>query len=404
MTDRHAWVVGTWDTKGTELSFIHSVLEEQGVSSIRVDLSTSNDRPSNVDITASEIAACHPKGPASVFTGDRGSSVSAMVDAFKIYAAQHAQKISGMISAGGSGGTALATPAMQMLEVGVPKVMISTMASGDVRGYVGPADICMMYSVSDVQGINQISKKVLANGAGALAGMIRVASHLQQSTQNLKPAIGLSMFGVTTACVQAVVGELEADYDCLVFHATGAGGQSMEKLASSRMLKAVLDLTTTEICDYFMDGILSAGETRLEPIIESGLPYIGSCGALDMVNFGALETVPNVYKNRNLYVHNPQITLMRTTPDENKRMGEWIGEKLNRMTGPVRFLLPESGVSMLDAPGQAFHDPEADNSLFEALENTVTQTPNRKLVRIPAHINDPAFVHSVTEAFREIVH
>lgn len=402
MAHKPAWVVGTWDTKGTELGYIRSVIEEEGIACLSVDLSTGGDRPTNVDVTADEIARSHPHGPELVFTGDRGSSVSAMVEAFLAYV-QKQTSIGGIISAGGSGGTALATPAMQTLPVGIPKVMVSTMASGDVRAYVGPADICMMYSVADIQGINRISEKVLANAAGALAGMMRVAVK-PRGENSEKPAIGLSMFGVTTTCVHGVVAELEEDFDCLVFHATGAGGQSMEKLASSKMLAAVLDITTTEICDHFMGGILSAGETRLDPIIECGLPYVGSCGALDMVNFGAVETVPPHYKKRNLYIHNPQITLMRTTPEENIRIGNWIGEKLNRMTGSVRFLLPEGGVSMLDAPGQPFYDVVADRCLFDALEQTVVQTATRKLIRVPAHINDPLFIAAIIKSFNEIVH
>lgn len=400
MVTNPAWVVGTWDTKKTELAYLQSVLEDQGIACLRVDLSTSAERPLDVDVTADEIARAHPLGSDAVFSGDRGSSVSAMVDAFHLYI-QKQESIGGIISAGGSGGTALATAAMQTLPIGVPKIMVSTMASGDVRGYVGPSDICMMYSVADIQGINRISKKILTNAAGALAGMMRLTSNFDHEKFD-KPALGLSMFGVTTACVQGVIAALENDYDCLVFHATGAGGQSMEKLASSGMLEAVLDITTTEICDYFMGGILSAGESRLDPVIESGLPYLGSCGALDMVNFGAADTVPSHYQNRNLYVHNPQITLMRTTPEENTRMGKWIAEKLNRMTGPVRFLLPEGGVSMLDAPGQPFYDTDADRCLFEALEQTVMQTDQRKLIRVPAHINDQAFIKAIINAFDEI--
>lgn len=401
MIDDKAWVVGTWDTKATELGFIKSILEAEGITCLGVDLSTSGQSPPNVDITAADIAGYHPEGASCVFTADRGTSVAAMAEAFKIYIQKH-QNLGGIISAGGSGGTALATPAMQSLVVGVPKVMISTMASGDVRGYVGPADICMMYSVADIQGINRISEKVLTNGAGALAGMMRVSAKTKQA-EHLKPAIGLSMFGVTTTCVQSIVAGLDADYDCLVFHATGAGGTSMEKLASSGMLSAVLDITTTEICDHFMGGILSAGETRLDPIIESGVPYVGSCGALDMVNFGAIDTVPSIYKDRNLYVHNPQITLMRTTPDENKKMGEWLGKKLNKMTGPVRFLIPEGGVSALDSPGQAFFDPVANQNLFDALEKTIEQTERRKLVRVPAHINSPEFSNIAIAAFRDLM-
>jgi len=217
-----------------------------------------------------------------------------------------------------------------------------------------------------------------------------------------RPTVGLTMFGVTTTCVQAVVKELEADYDCLVFHATGTGGRAMEKLVASGMLGAVLDLTTTEICDMVAGGVFAADETRFDAMIASGQPYIGACGALDMVNFNAPETVPERYRGRLFYEHNPQITLMRTTPAENAEMGRFIGEKLNRMNGPVRFYLPEGGVSALDAPGQPFWDPAADRALFAALEETVRQTASRKLVRVPHNINDPAFAAEILRSFRSL--
>lgn len=259
--------------------------------------------------------------------------------------------------------------------------MVSTMASGNVAPYVGPNDIAMMYSVTDVAGINKISRVVLANAAHALAGMIKGPVPLGED----RPLLGLTMFGVTTPCVDMVRHTMEKDYDCLVFHATGAGGQSFEKLVDSGMMKAVIDVTTTEVCDHLMGGVLSAGEGRLDAFARTAIPYVGSAGALDMVNFGAMDTVPEKYKNRNLYVHNPQVTLMRTTPEENAIMGEWIGKKLNAMTGPVRFLLPMKGVSMIDAPGQAFHWPEADEALFDALERTVLQTDARRLVKLPMY-------------------
>src|SRR4029453_3158991 len=254
---------------------------------------------------------------------------------------------------GGWGNPALATRAMRALPVGVPKMMVSTVASGDVRPYVGPNDICMMYSVTDVSGINRISEKVLANAAHALAGMI--AHHRAGETQ-AKPALGLTMFGVTTPCVQAVTRELQNDYDCLVFHATGTGGQSMEKLIDSGLLTGVLDISTTEVCDEIVGGVLSAGPERFDSIIRRKIRSVGSCGALDMVNFWAWDTVPAKFKGRNLYKHNPNVTLMRTTPEECKAIGEFIASKLNRMDGPVRFVIPESGVSALDAPSKAFWD------------------------------------------------
>ena len=321
-----------------------------------------------------------------------------MAVAFEIFVLTR-RDLGGIISAGGSGGTSLVTPGMRALPIGCPKVMVSTMASGDTRPYVGPSDICMMYSVTDVQGINRISEKVLANAAHALAGMITNPPVESTST---KPALGLSMFGVTTSCVQAVTKELEDEYDCLVFHATGVGGQSMEKLVSSGLLVGAIDVTTTEIADEICGGVLSAGPTRLDVFAARSLPYVGSCGALDMVNFGTFDSVPERYKNRKLYRHNPTVTLMRTTPDECRAIGEFLVRKLNAMTGPVRFLIPEGGVSAIDKPGQPFHDPEANRVLFSVIENGFRPGPNRQLVRLPLHINDEAFAAALVAAWQEV--
>ena len=237
--------------------------------------------------------------------------------------------------------------------------MISTVASGDVGRYVGPADIMMMYSVTDVQGLNAISRQILANGAQAMAGMVQGAARRGRARRAARaarpelPAIGLTMFGVTTPCVQQLTAALAGEYDCLVFHATGVGGQSMEKLVDGGQLEGVIDITTTEVCDLLMGGVFPATEDRFGAIIRARMPYVGSVGALDMVNFGPRDTVPARYQGRLLHQHNPQVTLMRTTPDENERMGRWIGERLNQMDAPVRFLLPEGGVSALDRPGGA---------------------------------------------------
>jgi uncharacterized protein (UPF0261 family)/ABC-type branched-subunit amino acid transport system ATPase component len=399
LVGRHAYVAGTFDTKGRELLFLKSTIEKQGLKVVTVDLSTSG-RPSPADVGPQEVARCHPKGASAVFTGDRGAAVAEMARAFERFILTR-HDVGGIISAGGSGGTALATPAMRALPVGVPKMMVSTVASGDVRRYVGPSDICMMYSVTDVQGINRISEQVLSNAAHALAGMIAYRSR-EKERRETKPAIGLTMFGLTTPCVQAVTKALEERFDCLVFHATGTGGQSMEKLADSRLLVGVIDVTTTEVADHLMGGVFSAGEGRFDAIIRSRIPYVGSCGALDMVNFFAMDTVPAQYRGRNLYVHNPNVTLMRTTAAENAAMGRWIGEKLNRMEGPVRFLIPEGGVSLLDLPGKPFHDPEADRALFTALEQTVRQSGNRRLIRLPQDINDPLFAEALVRNFLEI--
>ncbi|GAB5468501.1 MAG: ABC transporter permease [Rhodospirillales bacterium] len=395
---RAAYVAGTFDTKARELTYLANLLRRQGLSVVTVDLSTSR-RPSAADIGPTAVARHHPRGVEAVFTDDRGSAVAAMAEAFAGFLPQQ-RNLGGIVSAGGSGGTALATPAMQALPIGLPKVMISTVASGDVGRYVGPSDICMLYSVTDVSGLNRISEQVLANGAHALGGMIQ---HRPEPSAAMKPAIGVTMFGLTTPCVQAATPALEADYDCLVFHATGTGGQSMEKLADSGLLAGFLDVTTTEIADLHGGGIFSAGEDRLGAVARSGLPYVGSLGALDMVNFGPRETMPERFAQRLFYIHNPQVTLMRTTVAENAAMGAWIADKLNRCQGPVRLLIPEGGLSGLDAPGQAFWDPDADRALFDALEQGLQRGPRRQLIRLPLHINDPAFAAALVANFREVM-
>jgi len=286
-------------------------------------------------------------------------------------------------------------------------VLISSIASGDVSRYVGPTDITMMYSVTDVQGLNSISRQVLANGAQALIGMVKARLEAKQEAgagreRRTLPSVGLTMFGVTTACVQQITAALAVDWECLVFHATGVGGRSMEKLVDSGQLAGVIDLTTTEVCDLLMGGVFPATEDRFGAIIRSRLPYVGSVGALDMVNFGAPETIPERYRGRKFHVHNPQVTLMRTTAEENERMGRWIADRLNQMDGPVRFFLPEGGVSALDARGQPFWDPDADAALFRALEHTVRRTATRQLIRVPKNINDPEFASTIVSAFRTL--
>ncbi|MHC4508468.1 MAG: Tm-1-like ATP-binding domain-containing protein [Planctomycetota bacterium] len=397
--DRAAYIAGTFDTKARDLLFIKSCLDRQRLRTITVDLSTSR-KPSPAAISPTEVARHHPEGIGAVFTGDRGTAVAGMAQAFTRFMAGR-RDVGGIISAGGSGGTALVTPAMRSLPVGVPKVMVSTVASGNVRQYVGPSDICMIYSVTDVAGINRISANVLSNAAHALAGMI---GFRQEADRSRLPAIGLTMFGVTTPCVQAVTKALKMRYDCLVFHATGTGGQSMEKLAESGMLEGVIDVTTTEVADFLMGGVMSAGEDRMGAIIRSQIPYVGSCGALDMVNFEALDTVPQKFKDRNLYQHNPQVTLMRTTAAENQKIGHFIAAKLNQMEGPVRFLLPLKGVSLIDAPGKPFQDPAADLMLFDTLESEFQPGPNRRLIKLDMNINDPAFAKGLVDNFLDIIH
>jgi uncharacterized protein (UPF0261 family)/ABC-type branched-subunit amino acid transport system ATPase component len=398
-------VAGTLDTKGAELRFIRDQIAGAGVRAVLVDLSTSGE-PSPADVPPHHVAAYYRGGPNAVFTGDRGGAITAMAEAFAIWI-QRQEPIGGLISAGGSGGSSLVAPAMRSLPIGVPKILISTVASGNVGPYVGPADIMMLHSVTDVAGLNAISRQILANGAAAMVGMVKARASAERERTPArrgggKPAIGLTMFGVTTPCVDAVVDALEDDFECLVFHATGVGGQSMEKLVDSGALSAVIDLTTTEVCDLLFGGVLAATEDRFGAIARTRVPYIGSCGALDMVNFGPMETVPEHYRGRRLQVHNPTVTLMRTTPEENAQVGRWIGERLNRMEGAVRFFLPQGGVSALDAPGRPFFDPRADEELFKALEATVHQTGSRRLIRLPMHINDPAFSAEIVAEFHRL--
>jgi uncharacterized protein (UPF0261 family) len=395
---KKVYVVGTCDTKYQELAYVRDLVAETGVPVVLVDVATTS-HGNKVDIKNTDVESYHPKKTKIIDDPDRGKAVTAMSEALcEFLPAQN--EMGGVVSLGGSGGTALVTAAMRRLPVGLPKLMVSTVASGNVSHYVGPNDIAMMYSVTDVAGINRISRTVLGNAAHAIAGMVK---HEIPESKETKPAVGMTMFGVTTACVTQIREEIENAYDVLVFHATGTGGQSLEKLADSGMLAGVIDVTTTEVADLLMGGVFSAGEDRLGAIIRTKVPYVGSVGALDMVNFGPKDTVPEKYKDRNLYVHNPSVTLMRTTPEENRKMGEWIANKLNQCEGPVRFFIPEKGVSLIDDEGKPFHDPAADKELFDAIENTVHWTGNRKLIKLPYNINDPKFSQAMVDAFREII-
>ncbi|PKH25019.1 hypothetical protein CIG19_06460 [Enterobacterales bacterium CwR94] len=394
------FAVATADTKGNELYYVRDLIVKTGVAVKTVDLSTQPlSTPSLADISPQHVARFHPQGEAAVFSADRGQSIDAMAEAFRHFvAAQH--NIAGMIGLGGSGGTALITPAMQLLPVGVPKVMVSTMASGDVANYVGSSDISMLYSVTDVAGLNRISRQVLGNAAHQIAGAVRFA--VPESAED-KPALGLTMFGVTTPCIQAVSEALSAHYDCLVFHATGSGGMALEKLTASRMLAGVLDLTTTEVCDLLFGGVLACDETRFDAIAATETPCVMSAGALDMVNFGHPSSIPSRYADRQFYHHNAQVTLMRTTADENRQMAEWIAAKLNHCHGPVTFLIPEGGFSALDSEGQPFWAPEANKAFITALEAQVKQTSRRRLVRLPWNINDPRFAQAAVEALQQAI-
>lgn len=395
---KSVYIVGTCDTKEAELAFAKQMLVKAGVPTILVDAGTRS-KSRRADVPAAQVAAFHPRSAEAVLNeNDRGAAVSAMAEALVAFLLSR-DDVGGVLGLGGSGNTAIVTAAMRALPIGVPKLMVSTMASGNTAPYVGPTDIAMMYSVVDIAGLNAISRKVIGNAAHAVAGMYLNA--ITESPDD-KPALGITMFGVTTRCVDQVRELVQDRYDCYVFHATGTGGQSMEKLADSGLLSALADITTTEVADYLFGGVLPCTSDRFGAVIRMKIPYVGSVGATDMVNFGAKETVPVQFQNRQLYVHNSQVTLMRTTAAENKTIGEWIVARLNRMTGPVRFLLPLGGVSAIDAPAQPFYDPAADEALFSAIRSGWSAAPNRKLIEIDANINDSKFAAAVVAALREV--
>lgn len=394
---KRIYVVGTADTKGEELAFLADAIAATGAAVCRVDVGT-RDAKVPVDIAATEIAGHHPSGHAAVLGGDdRGTAVAGMGAAFSRFV-QSRNDIAAMIGIGGGGGTSIITSGMRTLPLGLPKIMVSTLASGDTAPYVDVSDIVMMPSVTDMAGLNRLSRVVLHNAAQAIAGMAARPAPPPDG----KPSIGLTMFGVTTPCVTAIADQLRTAYDCMVFHATGTGGRSMEKLADSGLLSGVIDITTTEVCDLLFGGVLPATQDRFGAIARGKLPYVGSVGALDMVNFWAPSTIPEQYRGRLFYEHNPNVTLMRTTADECRQIGEWIGARLALCEGPVHFLIPEKGVSALDIEGGAFFDPQADAVLFEAIERNIRLTANRRVTRLPLHINDPEFAKAATAAFLDI--
>ncbi|MEH2919620.1 Tm-1-like ATP-binding domain-containing protein [Samsonia erythrinae] len=398
------YIASTADTKGKEQLYVRDLIAATGLETVMVDLSTTapstrSPEMETVDIRAETVASFHPQGASAVFCQDRGQAINGMAAAFERFMLSR-NDVAGVLGLGGSGGTALITPAMQALPIGLPKLMVSTMASGDISGYIGASDISMMYSVTDVAGLNRISRQVLGNAAHQIAGAVKF--HIQKASED-KPAIGLTMFGVTTPCIQEACRALETAFDCLVFHATGSGGKAMEKLVDSHLLSGVLDVTTTEVCDLLFDGVLACGPERFDAIARTQVPYVASCGALDMVNFGDPASVPKKYAHRLFYHHNAQVTLMRTTVDENIALARWIGEKLNRCEGEVRFLIPEEGFSALDAPDQAFWHPEARTAFISTLEGVVQQTAKRQIIRLPFHINDPLFAHAAVDTFRALM-
>lgn len=391
---KRIYVVGTADTKGEELAYLCGLIRELGGAPALVDVGTRT--PSvPVDIPADEVAAHGDKD--ILKETERGPAVAGMMAAFERFVTTR-DDVAGMIGIGGGGGTSIVTAGMRKLPIGIPKLMVSTLASGDVAPYVGVSDIVMMPSITDLAGLNRISRVVLSNAAQAIVAM----SANPPKEEGGEPALGLTMFGVTTPAVTAMVAALEDRYEPLVFHATGTGGKTMEMLVDSGLITGVLDITTTEVCDLLVGGVLAAGPDRLDCIARTKVPYVGSVGACDMVNFWAPETVPRRFAGRKFYEHNANVTLMRTTPAECRAIGEWIGGKLDLCQGPIRFLIPEGGVSALDIEGGAFWDPEADKELFEAVERTLRPTPNRRIIRLPHHINDPQFAAAAVAAFTEI--
>jgi uncharacterized protein (UPF0261 family) len=397
MINRSVYAVATMDTKGMELKYVADALRAAGVDVKTVDVGTLNPPSITPDVDRSQVlgTAVVPR------SDDRGTAVTAMGEALRRYLVEQCEagKVSAVLGIGGSGGTALITEAMRALPIGLPKLMVSTVASGNTAAYVDCSDITMMYSVVDVAGLNVVSEKILGNAAHAIAGMV---SH-QIGQREKRPTLGMTMFGVTTPCVTMVREKLEADgFDCLVFHATGTGGRAMEQLVDSGMIDGVLDITTTEVADEVVGGVFRAGPQRFDTLLRREIPLVLSLGALDMVNFNGRETVPPKFRDRQLHVHNSQVTLMRTTAEENRKIAGWIAAKLNRSTAPLTVVVPEGGLSMLDAPGQPFFDPESDRALFDELESQLDCSAERKLVRSPHHINDPPFAEVLIGEFQAI--
>lgn len=393
-------LLGTLDTKGLEYAFLRDRVREHGVEVLLVDVGVYEPQL-EADVSREEVArAAGADVNELAAAGDRGAAVAVMArGAAEVVRRLHAEgRLDGVLGLGGSGGSSIATSAMRALPVGVPKLMVSTMASGDTRPYVGAVDVTMMYSVVDIAGVNAISAQIMANAAGAIAGMAKASvPPLEQ-----RPLVAATMFGVTTPCVTRAREQLEElGYEVLVFHATGAGGQSMETLVRDGFLVGVLDVTTTELADDLVGGVLSAGPDRLEAAGEAGLPQVVSLGALDMVNFGPRESVPEHFAGRNLYVHNPTVTLMRTTPEECRELGRRIGRKLGSARGPVALYVPLLGISAIAVEGGPFHDPEADEALREGLHETLPE--HVELHELELEINDPRFADEMAKRLHELI-
>ncbi|WP_447874801.1 Tm-1-like ATP-binding domain-containing protein [Serratia fonticola] len=396
---KSVYIIGTADTKLKELLWIKSCLQVLNVSSVIVDVSTRSvcENPM-VDVDIADLLHNAPEYAHLMQSTERAQTIQGMSLAVSKYLVS-VDNISGIIGIGGSCGTAIITPAMHAMPIGMPKIMVSTMAAGDVKIYVGSSDIAMLYPVTDLQGLNTVTQPILANAAAMMAGAVQFH---HAPSENIRQALGLTMFGVTTPCIENITPLLEPDYDSLVFHATGNGGQSMEKLAAEGKISGIIDITTTEIADLLFDGVLSCTSQRLDVVAATQLPYVGSCGALDMVNFWGIDRIPDKYRDRQFFEHNSNVTLMRTTSEESAELGIWIARKLNSCNGPLRFIIPMGGFSALDHPGQPFYSPECTEAFTNAFENTFVQTEDRQLIKSPYHINDSAFAELVVHSFNEV--
>lgn len=383
-------LIGTLDTKGREYAFVKSAIEARGHRVLVMDVSVLDEPPFTPDITADAVATAAGTTLAALRDAqDRGMAMQTMAKGAALLTAHGyvTRQFEGLLAMGGSGGTAVASSAMRALPMGAPKVMVSTMASGDVSAYVDISDVTMMYSVVDIAGLNRITRRVFNNAAGAICGMIEQ----ENTTAEDKPLIAASMFGVTTPCVTTVQQKLEsAGYEVVTFHATGSGGRAMEALIREGYFTAVADLTTTEWCDELVGGVLSAGPTRLDAAAQMAIPQVVSVGALDMVNFGSIESIPARFKERRLHVHNPQVTLMRTTAEECRQLGEILAKKLNQCKASTTVLLPLKGVSAIDVKGEIFYDPVADNALFDAIRGNLSNSCV-SLLELDQTINDTEF-------------
>ena len=387
-------VAGTMDTKAPELRYVRDILRRLGLSARLVDLSLRSS-VTGADIPSHEIATIDSNSNRPL--ADRSRQ---MAGAFAAYVSKRPD-ISGIIALGGSSGSSIAAPGLRALPLGVPKILVTTMASGDVSPYIRGSDVIVVPSVADISGLNRITGQILANAANSLAGMVLARQKLDKLKVN-RPSAALTMFGITTPCVTNLTKKLEDSYECITFHATGWGGQAMEALVAEGKISIVCDITTTEIADEIVGGILSAGAQRLDIFSRINVPYLGAAGALDVVNFGARKTLPNWTNNRKIIEHNSNVTLMRTNVEECKKIGTFIAKKLNRMAGPFAFLLPEGGLSHLDCAGGAFEDKEANEALFSSIEALTEQSSNRRVLRIPHHINSPEFTQETLVAFRQI--